>query len=292
MESFLKYIKYEKRYSIHTLTAYENDLKQFKSFLATEFEVDNLHETMHTMVRSWIIFMMEEGITTKSINRKIACLKSYFKHELRENKISSNPMTRVVSLKSRKKLPEFIEEIPLSHLLDTFVFDNSFNGKRDKLIIEFLYSTGTRLSELLNLNEKEIQFDTKTVKVLGKGNKERILPLPDNLILTLKDYISTKKNECDCNISNKLIVTDSGKDGYPELIYRTVKKYLNNITTIDTKSPHILRHTFATHLLNRGADLNAVKELLGHSSLAATQVYTHNSIEKIKKAFEQAHPRA
>ncbi len=292
MESFLNYIKYERRYSIHTVLAYEKDLLQFKSFLSKEFEIEVIREANHSIVRSWIIHLMESGIAAQSINRKIACLKSFFKYQLREGTVESNPMNKISSLKTTKKLPEYVEEVPLIELLDQFEFEDSFEGNRDKLIIEFLYSTGMRLSELIQLKDSDIDLKEQKVKVLGKGNKERIVPLPTNVLITIEQYWQKKKGLENRNFSQQLIVTNKGKDGYPALIYRTVRKYLDMITTIDKRSPHVLRHTFATHLLNKGADLNAVKELLGHSSLASTQVYTHNSIDKIKKAFEQAHPRA
>ncbi len=294
VEAFLKYIQFEKRYSEHTLTAYKKDLAQFLTYLNDTYEMqeEDLGMINHSIVRSWILELMEGGITPRSINRKIACLKSFFKYHVRVKNIQVNPMQRIVSLKTSKKIPEFVEESSIVKLLDHFEFESTFEGQRDRLIIEFLYSTGMRLSELLGIEEKDINLHDKKVKVLGKGNKERILPIPHNLILTIQDYLAHKKDEINCNLSNRLIVTNKGKDGYPGLVYRTVKNYLGKITTIEKRSPHVLRHTFATHLLNKGADLNAVKELLGHASLAATQVYTHNSIEKIRKAFEQAHPRA
>lgn len=292
MKSFLNYIEYEKRYSKHTITSYRNDLLQFKVFLEGEYEITSFIDAAHSNIRHWILTLMEDGLNPKTINRKIATLKSYYKFQLREGVITKNPMLKIQSPKMEKKLPVFVEESNMENLLDYFEFSNDFKGIRDRMVIELLYGTGIRLSELIELEENNVSIFDKTIKVLGKGNKERIIPLNANLLITIKLYGKVKKDE---NFSNKIkqfIVKNDGEKVYPTFIYRMVKKYLGAVTTGEKKSPHVLRHTFATHLLNKGADLNAVKELLGHTSLAATQVYTHNSIEKLKKVFEQAHPKA
>ena len=292
MDTFFKYIEFEKRYSKHTIVSYKTDLLQYQGFLKLKYEEENLNKASHLMIRDWIVELMEHGIGAKSINRKIACLKSFYKHQLKQGFIELNPTLKIIAPKISKKLPEYVEEKAIIELLDNFTFDKTFEGFRDKVIIEFLYSTGIRLSELIGISEADVSITGNTVRVLGKGNKERIVPLNKNLILTISEYLGCKKNNLNCNFTDSFLVTNKCKAVYPALVYRTVKKYLNEITTIDKKSPHVLRHTFATHLLNKGADLTAVKELLGHSSLAATQVYTHNTIDKIKKAFDQAHPRA
>lgn len=292
MNSFINYISFEKRYSKHTITSYTNDLKQFSEFLLNEYEIEKLLEAGHPQIRHWIITLMENEMNPKSINRKIATLKSYYKFQLREGLIAKNPTLKIQSPKVQKKLPVFVEEQNMENLLDFFEFSNDFKGVRDRLVIELLYGTGIRLSELIELEEKNVSVFDKTIKVLGKGNKERVIPVNPNLLETIKLYNLLKINQNFSNKAKQLVVKNDGEKVYPTFIYRMVNKYLGAVTTSNKKSPHVLRHSFATHLLNKGADLNAVKELLGHTSLAATQVYTHNSIEKLKEVFKQAHPKA
>ena len=282
MKSFINYISFEKRYSKHTITSYTNDLKQFITFMNDEYSLEKLIEVKHEFIRHWILNLMESGLDPKTINRKIATLKSFYKFQLREGLITKNPTLRIKSPKVKKKLPVFIEEQSMENLLDYFEFENDFKGIRDQLVIELLYGTGIRLSELIELDEKSVNIFDKSLKVLGKGNKERIIPINPNLLTTIKLYQEKKKNELFRNNVEQLIVKNDGDKVYPTFIYRLVKMYLGAVTTSDKKSPHVLRHSFATHLLNKGADLNAVKELLGHTSLAATQVYTHNTIEKLR----------
>ena len=292
MKSFLNYIEFEKRYSNHTITSYKNDLTQFGDFLKKEYEEDSFLEAKYEYIRHWIIALLENGLEPQTINRKIATLKSYYKFQLREGLITKNPMLKIKAPKTAKKLPVFVEEKNMTNLLDYFEYSDDFKGVRDRLVIELLYGTGIRLSELIELEEKNVSIYEKTIKVIGKGQKERIIPVNHNLLKTIELYIKLKINENFGNKTKQLIVKNDGEKVYPTFIYRMVKKYLGAVTTSDKKSPHVLRHSFATHLLNKGANLNAVKELLGHTSLAATQVYTHNSIEKLKKVFEQAHPKA
>ncbi|MEM9300174.1 MAG: tyrosine-type recombinase/integrase [Bacteroidota bacterium] len=291
-ETFLKYLQFEKRYSVHTIKSYRNDLSQFDAFLLSDFEVDSLQEANHAMVRSWMVSLVDQGLDSRSVNRKTACLRSFYKFLLKQEVISVDPMRKVMALKTSKKLPQFLNENTINHLLDNAVFEDTFTGWRDKLILELLYSTGTRLSEIINLKENNINLVNNTIKVIGKRNKERIIPLSKSMMAVIDGYKNSKKRSISKNDDEFLIVTETGDQCYPMLIYRTVKKYLNLFTTIEKRSPHVLRHTFATHLLNKGAELNAVKDLLGHSSLAATQVYTHNSMDKLKSAFDQAHPKA
>lgn len=242
------------------------------------------------MIRSWLVALIQQGISPRSVARKTATLKSFYRFLLREGILEVNPMRKVVAPKSSKRLPVFIEQGKMQVLLDETIFDAGFPGIRDRLILELFYTTGIRLSEMVNLKETDLDFHHHTLKVLGKRNKERLMPFGDSTESLIKMYLETKKEHFDG--SDELLLTDRGKPVYPRMVYRTVTRYLGTVTTLEKKSPHILRHTFATHLLNNGAELNAVKELLGHASLAATQVYTHNTIEKLKRIYKQAHPKA
>lgn len=290
IDGFIKYLSHEKRLSHHTITSYKNDLIQFQDFLRLTFEIEDLKSATNTQIRSWIVHLSDNGIVATSINRKLATLKSFYKFLVFRGLLDKNPSSRLMSLKQEKKLPEFVKEEDITRLLDQLEFEDNFEGLRDQLLLELLYATGIRLAELINLRDADINVYDKTVKVLGKRNKERILPVHNSLISLLGKYQKQKKMEG--FYDTHLLLTSSGKKVYPMFIYRKVREYLSMVTTISKKSPHVIRHSFATHLLNKGAELNAVKDLLGHSSLAATQVYTHNSIEKLKKAFEQAHPKA
>lgn len=244
------------------------------------------------MVRSWVLSLMDDGISPKSVNRKIASIRSYYKFLLRRELIEKDPTSRVKLLKTAKELPNFADEKELVIELDGDSFKEGFKGSQQRVIMELLYGTGIRLSELLGLKASDINRHDRTIKVLGKRNKERIIPISAGLIQIIDDYINEKNHTFSSHPNDYLIVNNNGGKAYPMLVYRTVKEYLNNLSSVEKKSPHTLRHTFATHLLNKGADLNAVKDLLGHSSLAATQVYTHNSLEKLKAVFDQAHPKA
>ena len=289
IQSFLDYLRFEKRYSQHTVISYQNDLEQFVAYLSIFGELKP-GEISSSFIRSWLAELKAEGITAKSINRKISTLKSFFKFLMKQSVIEQTPMTTITSPKISKRLPSFVEEKNTSTLFSHVEFGNDWTGKTDRLILLLFYSTGMRLSELINLKEKQIDADYSQIKVLGKGNKERIIPVSNALLVEIKNYILQKPVKLD-EVS-QVFVNDKGKPLYPKYIYNTVKKYLSNVTTLEKKSPHVLRHTFATHLMNNGADLNAVKELLGHSSLAATQVYTHNTIEKLKDIHKRAHPKA
>jgi integrase/recombinase XerC len=240
------------------------------------------------MVRSWLVFLMEGGVSSRSINRKLTTLKTFYRYLIRTGKAEMNPMAKVISPRTSKRLPAFVEKEKMEAVFRDIGFGEGFSGVRNRVILELFYATGMRLSELVNLKEQDIDMDGCTIKVLGKRNKERLIPFGEHTRKVLKSYLEEKK-KFDTDF---LFVTDKGTKIYPKLVYRVVREVLSQVTTLDKKSPHILRHTFATHLLNNGADLNAVKELLGHSSLAATQVYTHNTIDKLKKIYEQAHPKA
>ncbi len=291
-EVFLRYLQYEKRYSPHTLTSYKNDLEQLSTFMAEQYPDTPVEEANHAILRDWIISLSDKGLNENSINRKLVTVRSFFKFLLKRGEIRKNPAARLTNLKAKKRLPHFVRESDLKPLLEENQFEEEgFAGLRDRLVMEMLYGTGMRLSELINLDEKSIDFSGGQVKVLGKRNKERIIPLPHSLIELIKFYLSSKNETFKGNAACYLIVTNKGEKSYPMMINRIVKKYLR-ASSVDKKSPHILRHTYATHLLEKGADLNAVKDLLGHQSLAATQVYTHNSLGKLKKVFDQAHPKS
>lgn len=292
VESFFRYLQYEKRTSRHTLTSYKNDIRQLRTFLAETFELDTPVGADYGMLRSWIIHLMESGLQPPSINRKIATLRTLYKFLLREQVISKNPMQRIRILKTAKRLPAFVHEKEMKTLLDSTPFDSGFTGLRDRLVLELLYATGMRLSELIAIRDTALDLHNCTVKVLGKRNKERVIPFPKPVVKIIRDYLAERNKTFGTPAHGHLLVTEKGEPCYAMLIYRIVHRYLSLVTTTRRRSPHVLRHTYATHLLNNGAEINAVKDLLGHSSLAATQVYTHNSVEKLKKAYQQAHPKA
>ena len=290
LDEFLKYLKLEKRYSPHTIKAYQIDLTQFQDYLEETYE-SVLQKVKHPMVRSWLAQMLDYGISPRSVNRKITALKSFYKFLLKEEIIKEDPTLKVVPPKMSKKLPAFVEEGQMSQLLDELDFTDDYAGVRDKLMIELFYSTGIRQSELINLKIKDIDLSSNMIKVLGKRNKERLIPLTIELRQKIDAYLNIRA-ELPIKDSLYLLLTNKGKKLYPTLVYSQVNHYLSQVTSLDKKSPHVLRHTFATHMLNNGADLNAIKELLGHANLSATQVYTHNTIDKLKKVYNQAHPRA
>lgn len=288
VHQFLMYLEFQKRYSKHTIVAYSNDLQQFLIYTGFEFGVVKIEEVTSTMIRSWLANLKDEETTAKTINRKISSLKSFFKYLEKQQLVQKNPTSLIVAPKIPKRLANFVREEDMHTLLHHVEFTDDFEGKTKQLIITLFYQTGMRLSELINVQESDINTSYQQIKVLGKGNKERIIPLELNLIKALQTYITSKPS----NAAQNIFVTAKGKPLNPRTVYGFVKEYLSLVTTIQKKSPHVLRHSFATHLMNNGAEINAVKELLGHSSLAATQVYTHNTIEKLKAAYKQAHPKA
>ena len=292
IREFLTYLQYEKRYSSHTLVSYGTDLSQFEEYLKSEGAGTlQLVKSMH--VKNFMVAQLQLGLAESAVNRKLSSLRSFYKYLHRENKVAVNPTTLLKTLKVPKRIPVFVEEVKMDTLLDsTDFFDNSFKGQRNKIVVELLFGTGIRLSELVNLKETDLNSYESTIKVLGKRNKERIIPIHQTLLHQLKAFLVFKESQVFHKITPYLIVTDVGDQAYPKLIYRIVNDCLKLVSTQGKKSPHILRHSFATSLLNRGADLNAIKELLGHASLAATQVYTHNSVERLKSIYKQAHPRA
>lgn len=289
-KKFLQYLEYEKRYSKHTVTSYACDINDFRVYCETSYNLNDLHEADHNIIRSWVVHLMEMKLNPKSVNRKLTCLSTFFKFLMKLKVLSYNPLKKVTHPKNTKRLPVFVERSKMENLFQEIHFQEDFNGQRDKLIITLFYSCGIRLSELINIKTNDISDER--LKVLGKRNKERIIPVCEVLREQIRTYNVLKEKEFKALENDVLIVTNKGQKLNEKFVYRKVKLYLSQVTSASKKSPHVIRHTFATHLLNNGADLNAIKELLGHSSLAATQVYTHNTVEKLKSVYQQAHPLA
>lgn len=290
IESFLEYLILERKYSNHTVIAYRNDITSFFEFCMDEYETKNLTEVGYNQIRSWIVKLVDEGISNNSINRKISSLKSFYKFLQKTGQVKTNPLVKHKSLKVAKKVQVPFTSKEINEVIDDLEIGNDFKSFRNKLIVELFYSTGMRRAELINLKSNTVNFQSKTIKVLGKRNKERLIPLIPSVLKTIENYLIFKKKIV--TNTNYLFVTEKGNKIYETLVYRVINNYFSAVSTKVKKSPHILRHSFATHLLNQGADLNAVKELLGHSSLAATQVYTHNSIAELKKVHVNTHPRS
>ena len=287
---FIKYLKFEKRLSENTVVSYETDLDQFLSFYKEYSNSQKIEKVDKRTIRSWIVKLSISNLSAKSINRKIASLKSFFKFLVKRDLIKKNPSSHINSLKTDQKIPSFIKERDINFLFKNIDIKEDFTGQRDLLMLELLYGTGIRISELINIKNSDINFTKKEIKVIGKRNKERIIPLHNNAIYQTKKYLKLAEKEGYKN--QYLLFTKKGEKIYPMLINRIVKKHLSTLIKSKKYNPHLLRHTFATHILNKGGDLNSIKDLLGHSSLAATQVYTHNSIEKLKETFNSSHPRA
>ena len=288
INKFLEYLEFEKRYSKHTIVSYKTDLLQFQTYLLLVFDL-NAENATHVMIRSWMVSLVENGITSRTINRKKTALQVFYKYLKAKEFLEKSPMQKVVAPKVEKRLPHYVKRQDMESLFSKVEFTNDFFGSRDRLILELFYCTGMRLSELIELKELNVLKDS--VKVLGKRNKERVIPVTSVLLEKIIDYICLKRKEFPESTHN-LFVTDKGQKLYQKFVYRKVKHYLSLVTSQGKKSPHVLRHTFATHMLDNGAELNAIKEMLGHSNLSATQVYTHNSIEKLKNVYKQAHPRS
>jgi len=292
IQPFLNYLQFEKRYSQHTIISYKTDLVSFFDFIIIQFDNTPLSKVSHTFIRSWLASLKDEGLSAKTINRKISTLRSFFKYEVKTGVIKQTPMAKVTAPKNERRLPNFVADKDIQTLFQHVDFPDTWKGHTEKVLLLLFYQTGMRLSEAIQLKENGISFSNNTIKVLGKGNKERIIPIHTELKNELKQYLLKKKTEFAEYVSDNLLVTEKGKALSPRAVYTSVKTYLSLVTTIQKRSPHVLRHTFATHLMNNGADLNAVKELLGHSSLAATQIYTHNTIDKLKNIHKKAHPKA
>lgn len=297
-EKYIDYLQYEKRYSTHTVLAYHSDLDDFSGFLSMQYNISDLLLADHTLIRSWLISLIDRKISTRSVNRKLSSIKSFYRYSQRQGLLSSNPMLKVVAPRTSKQLPVFLTHDNLENLLQKVAFEDSYEGARDKMILTLFYATGIRRAELVQITISDLDLNSGTLKVTGKRNKERIVPLGEQVIIQIKEYLYERNRFLSenkiaaANNCTSLFVTSKGLPAYPKLIYNIVHKNLSEIASNNKLSPHVLRHTFATHMLDDGADLNAIKEILGHSSLAATQVYTHNTIEKLKTIYKQAHPRA
>ncbi|NTW31364.1 MAG: tyrosine-type recombinase/integrase [Bacteroidetes bacterium] len=291
-EQFIQYIQFEKRYSHHTVISYQNDLHQFFLYLETEYIITNVDDVNYMHIRSWLVSLLEQGLLARTANRKISSLKSFFKFLVKKDVIVENPMDKIISPKMAKRLPVFVEKEKMDLLLDNIDFGKGFVASRDKLIVEIFYMTGMRLSELINLTLNNVDLQKNQFKVLGKRNKERIIPFTISLNGSINNYLKLRSEIIGSCEKNNFFLLENGKNIYQKFVYRLINYYLSTVSTLKKRSPHVLRHTFATHMLNNGADLNAIKELLGHSSLSATQVYTHNTIEKLKKVYKQSHPKA
>lgn len=290
---YLAYLRYEKRSSEHTVVSYQNDIVQFTDFLQDINSSVDLLAVTPDKIRAWVIHLAEEEITSRSINRKLSALRSFYHYHTRIGNISNSPMDTISAPKLSKRLPCFLEENETEKLFGPDLFSNTYQGWRDRTIIELFYATGIRISELINLTFDKVNLYNNTIKVLGKRNKEREIPFGNTFKNCYQSYVNFYDEKFNGHTkSSYIFVTDKANKVYPKFVYSIVRKYLDMVTAIDKRSPHVLRHTFATHLLNRGADINAIKEILGHSSLSATQVYTHNSIEKLKSIYQTAHPRA
>ncbi|MBN9382552.1 MAG: tyrosine-type recombinase/integrase [Chitinophagaceae bacterium] len=289
---FIDHLKFEKRSSPHTIRSYQDDLVQFFDFVAIAFGEVSLRAITPSIIRSWLASLKDGGISSRSINRKISTLKSFFKYQIRGGGVEQSPMAAITSPRASKRLPVYVEEQDIATLFRQLVFPDDWEGWTDRLLLAVFYHTGVRLSELINLKERQVDKGNRCIKVLGKGNKERVIPIGAWLMEEIGAYCQKKRGEFGELGKEYLFVGKKGVKLYSKYAYRVVHKYLAQVTTIDQKSPHVLRHSFATHLLNSGADLNSVKELLGHASLAATQVYTHNTIEKLKEVYQRAHPKA
>ena len=293
LKKFLLYLQYEKRVSANTIVAYQKDINDCFSFLQSTYQISDPQEVKSNYIRSWVVDLMRtHQMTPRSVNRKISALKTYFKFLLREGSVQQNPMNGVISPKVGKRLPSVIDKKDIQALLAMFEDATSFQDQRNGTVLSLLYGTGMRRAELLGLQISDIDFDKGRLKVLGKGNKERLIPIGVQLLEILKSYIKVRNITFEDTETTHLILTDRGKAAYPRMIYNIVNQYLSLVSTSDKKSPHILRHSFATHLSDNGAELNSIKTLLGHANLSATQIYTHNSVEKLKKVYQQAHPKA
>lgn len=291
---FIDYLRFEKRYSPHTVTAYKKDMEQFRDFMFKEYDALLIQKVKRTHIRSWMADLREQEVSPKSIHRKISTLSSFFKHMRRLGQIESSPMLNIIKPKVEKRLATFIREDKIEEVLETasdYKQAETIDEMNPQLIIEILYQTGMRRAELLNLTLNRTDINSRELRVIGKGNKERIIPISIELVELIKAY-KTKRDKVAIAGNDKLMVLSNGKPLYPKYIYNSVKKVLQTSSTLNKNSPHVLRHTFATHLLNEGADINAIKELLGHASLAATQIYTHNGIEKLKNVHKKAHPKS
>lgn len=290
-QAFTDYLEFEKKYSPHTVTAYLKDLEDFQKFASEEYQYSEIVDVNYSIVRSWIVSLVDSGISNRTVNRKISSLKTYYKFLLKTSQIEINPLAKHKALKTSRKIQVPFSEMEIENVMEMLLTENTFEGLRDRLIVELFYSTGIRRAELINVKLNDVSFAQKTIKVLGKRNKERIIPLLPAVLSSINEYLTFRNQLENREASDYLFMTQKGVKIYETLVYRIINSYFSKASEKVKKSPHILRHSFATHLLNEGADINAVKELLGHSSLASTQVYTQNSIAKLKEVYKNSHPR-
>jgi integrase/recombinase XerC len=289
---YISFLQHVKKYALSTIISYQNDIEQLEVFIQREFECDKVEEANHLMIRSWVVYMTKEGVSARSINRKLSSLNGFFKYVIKNDLSKINPLKKVVPPKMKKKLPSFVIEREMEEVAaPKIIVDNVFRLKRNSLIIDLLYQTGMRRSELINLTIDQVNFARKEIRVIGKGKKVRAIPIQDSLALLIGNYLGVRAEEFE-SANDYLILSNKGVKMNPKVIYNIVNDYLQIVNSSDKKSPHVLRHTFATHLLNNGADINAIKEILGHANLAATQVYTHNSVDRLIKIYKNAHPKA
>lgn len=288
---YIEYITYERKYSLHTQTAYSNDLLSFEQFCKDNFDVSDIDKAPYSYIRSWVVALVEKGKSNRTVNRKISVLRSYYNFLLRLEVIKTSPLRKHIPLKQSKKVHIPFSEKEMKELFEGDHFEDSYKGWLQRSVIELLYGTGIRRAELISLKQSDVSFDSKTIRVIGKRNKERIIPMLDSLHNSMKHYLSLSKLNSNYVLKGNFLQSEKGKNISENFVYKTVNDYIGIVSTKVKRSPHMLRHSFATHLLNKGANLNAVKELLGHASLAATQVYTHTSIDKMKQVYAQAHPR-
>ena len=291
IDKYIRYLRYEKNYSLHTEISYSEDLSQFYMFLAEHFADVGIQAVDGDIVRMWIVSLMENKISPRSVNRKLSALKSFYKYLLRVGEVTVNPVKKISGPKTKKPLPAFVNNADMDNVLDDVTVEDSFEALRNRVMIELFYVTGMRRAELIGLKDVDVDFSASTVQVTGKRNKQRLIPISDETKFLLQRYIEERDKEIE-NQSGYLFVKNDGQQLYPMLVHRIVTENLGHIPTLSKTSPHVLRHTFATSMLNNGADINAVKEILGHSSLAATEIYTHTSFEELKKIYNKAHPRA
>lgn len=293
-QDFIDYLTCEKRVSVHTAAAYRTDLEQFFAYMKDRLAISSLQDIGSGDIRSWVISIIDdENLSARSANRKMCAVRAFYKYAIRTGLAEHNPATAVITPRYRAKLPEYIAEKDMETLFAADIFPDTFEGLRDRTVIELFYATGIRLSELANIRRQDIDLYTDTVKVSGKRDKERIIPFGSRMHALMDGYLKLFEREhAQGNENYYIFVAANGKHIYPKAVYRIVKRYLDTVTTVSRRSPHTIRHTFATHLLNNGADIYAIKEILGHTSLAATQIYTHNSVEQLKSIYKQAHPRA
>ena len=291
IDNFLLYLSSQKRFSKYTVISYKNDLSSTAKYVLETYEIKDIRKISFFHIRSYIVDLMKNGMSPKSVNRKISSLRSFYKYLIKKSIVDKNPMLKVISPKIPRRLPDYVSKTDIAILFDSISLGNTYCEARNYIIMLLLYNTGMRKSELIGLTDESVDYAQKRIAVVGKGNKQRIIPVTNDLLTKIRKYIQIRNQSFECREAF-LLLTDKGKPMYPKLVYNVVNRVLVSMATSTKKSPHILRHTFATHMANNGAELNTIKELLGHASLAATQVYTHNSIEKLKDVYSRSHPKA